>query len=73
MIVYEAGRLHERVHDRRAYKIETAFFKIFAQCVGHFRFCGNAVKSFRFAMQSFAADKIPHVLIKRAEFAAERS
>ena len=67
MIVDHPGRLHERVHDRRANEVESALSQVFADGIRDLGLGNNIGSALRFIHDRFAADEPPNVAVKRPE------
>src|SRR5690348_7437908 len=68
MIVDHAGRLHERITDRRAHESKTTFDQVFAHRVGLRSARGHILWTPAARLQWNAARETPYVAIEAAEF-----
>ena len=73
MIVDQSGRLHVRVNDRAADKLEAALFEVFTQRVRLGRCCRHVTVFSETVLYRFAANEIPDVFAEAAELLLYRN
>src|SRR4029077_7218154 len=67
VIVYDSGRLHVRIDDRRADEAESAVLEVFAECLGFGRSRRNLADSFPAVQLRLPTHEPPAVGIKVPE------
>ena len=67
MIIHHPGRLHERVHDRRANEVESALSQVFADGIRDLGLCNDVGRALCLIYDRLAADEPPNVAVKRPE------
>src|SRR2546430_17341226 len=72
MIIFHAGRLHQRVADSRADKFESALNEVAAHGVGFRCACRDLSHSPPTILLRFVADKAPEVTVETAVLFANR-
>ena len=66
MIIHHTGGLHERVTDRRSYKLETAFLEVLAHRIGFYGLGWDLLQRLPSVHPGLATHELPDVSIEAA-------